>query len=433
MTTGSSSYDYRYSLPVQEHSCYVNPVMTVLSGLGARMSKSWTGADSTLTPKGERTYDTVTYNVVMPNGSVRRKTYRLRRTPSRQKRMGENPFTASGTRVRTCPAKIIEKSECVDFHGNPLHSYVYSTSDDFLSSTPHMEWGPEQDYALYGKLREKIQGEAFNLAVFLGEGRESLATIADAANRIYRSGKALLKGKANDAARILVQGRPKAKIPKDAKSVKDISASKVTAEWFAEHWLQFQYGWKPLLEDCKAAAAHLAYMQNSPRQKVYRAAKLFKGQPKSGYPYAKPVGESRVFGSVKAIVTHVNEARLAGLLDPASLVWEKLPYSFVVDWFVPIGDYLSACELSRSLTATYVISKGFKAFSNTVVQTGYTPKYIFLTGEAWMESWHITRDVVTDLPVPPPTLKGLEKSASFSHCVSAVSLLISAFPRFGNR
>jgi hypothetical protein len=32
--------------------------------------------------------------------------------------------------------------------------------------------------------------------------------------------------------------------------------------------------------------------------------------------------------------------RNLGLTDPLSVAWELIPYSFVVDWFVPIGTYL---------------------------------------------------------------------------------------------
>jgi hypothetical protein len=30
-----------------------------------------------------------------------------------------------------------------------------------------------------------------------------------------------------------------------------------------------------------------------------------------------------------------------GLTHPGSVLWERLPWSFVVDWFIPIGTYLS--------------------------------------------------------------------------------------------
>lgn len=38
-----------------------------------------------------------------------------------------------------------------------------------------------------------------------------------------------------------------------------------------------------------------------------------------------------------------------GLINPASLVWELIPYSFVVDWFVPIGPVLQALTAPAGL------------------------------------------------------------------------------------
>jgi len=38
-----------------------------------------------------------------------------------------------------------------------------------------------------------------------------------------------------------------------------------------------------------------------------------------------------------------------GFLNPINLVWEILPFSFVVDWFLPIGPYLEAASAFNGL------------------------------------------------------------------------------------
>jgi hypothetical protein len=51
-----------------------------------------------------------------------------------------------------------------------------------------------------------------------------------------------------------------------------------------------------------------------------------------------------VRASLQADITNPNlyKANALGLINPASVVWELVPYSFVVDWFVPVGGFLSS-------------------------------------------------------------------------------------------
>lgn len=53
-------------------------------------------------------------------------------------------------------------------------------------------------------------------------------------------------------------------------------------------------------------------------------------------------GRYVVKAGIKAHVTNDTLAQLGshGLLNPAALAWELFPVSFVIDWFVPIGDFL---------------------------------------------------------------------------------------------
>lgn len=36
--------------------------------------------------------------------------------------------------------------------------------------------------------------------------------------------------------------------------------------------------------------------------------------------------------------------KLLGFTNPAAVLWEATPFSFVVDWFLPIGDYLKTLD-----------------------------------------------------------------------------------------
>jgi hypothetical protein len=45
----------------------------------------------------------------------------------------------------------------------------------------------------------------------------------------------------------------------------------------------------------------------------------------------------------------VRRAVALGVANPASIAWELVPYSFVVDWFVPVGNTLEAMTATAGL------------------------------------------------------------------------------------
>jgi hypothetical protein len=218
--------------------------------------------------------------------------------------------------------------------------------------------------------------------------------------------------------------------------MKGVRKQEVTKEWFASNWLQLQYGWKPLIEDVKSAAAHLAYLMNRPVNMTYRASYKTDGKPKPNSSAWDVSGYSIRVGSVKAILSHISEVRLLGLMDPASLVWEKLPYSFVADWFIPIGDYLSARGLDSSLTGKYVLTRYDRLYVSgysNIYQNMYSCRVDFSGGGYFYETVTVSRTISTSLPVPRPVFKPLSESLTWGHAVNAVALLVNAFPRFGTR
>jgi hypothetical protein len=39
-----------------------------------------------------------------------------------------------------------------------------------------------------------------------------------------------------------------------------------------------------------------------------------------------------------------------GVVNPLSIAWEVIPFSFVVDWFIPVGQVLEACTATMGLS-----------------------------------------------------------------------------------
>jgi hypothetical protein len=144
------------------------------------------------------------------------------------------------------------------------------------------------------------------------------------------------------------------------------------------------------------------------------------------------VGSTRA--QLIARLSEVDTVKLVGLLDPASVAWELLPYSFVVDWFIPIGQYLAARALPNALTGVFVTTKtrlvechvtGLADSDNGIVKNVYMAP----PGRTDATDLTVTRTVSTTLTVPLPTWKTLDKVASWQHAANAVALLSQRFWR----
>lgn len=103
-----------------------------------------------------------------------------------------------------------------------------------------------------------------------------------------------------------------------------------------------------------------------------------------------------------------------GLLNPALLWWELLPYSFVVDWFLPVGDVLTS--LTAGIGMDGVV--GGLVYENEHVET--------YGGRPWMTIHDVQRIPVNGLPVFLPFRLGATDQ-SWQHVVSAISLLAQRF------
>jgi hypothetical protein len=124
----------------------------------------------------------------------------------------------------------------------------------------------------------------------------------------------------------------------------------------SKNWLELQYGWKPLLQDVHGAAKSLAFL-NSGTFMVQTARSSSTVTNSEGGPLIVP-GEKTSSGNWMLITQteikfgmryRIGEPLSAflsqiGFNNPISLAWELIPYSFVVDWFLPIGEYLTGLK-----------------------------------------------------------------------------------------
>lgn len=384
-------------------------------------TRSWNGANSLGYPPRPKEYQTITIpGRTLLNGTVLPPlTYRKRKwndLPKRARTLGENNYTLS-----------YEKTAEDHISFNRAWSGYETVMVGHASTLT--KWTANDDLVLISKLREAILGSDLNLGVSLAEAPKALSLIGDSARRLALAGRNFRKGNIHAAMNILTKGTAQEGLLKKA------------PKRSASAWLELQYGWKPLLDDMYNAAVFIHHQTSAPRKVVVSATrfaggqKVYKDKPfVSSYAGGLSISLNREFThskKVRAIIKDASIPSLVGLTDPAAILWELTPYSFVADWVIPIGSYLDALRTVRSINATYVTTEKKREFQHDPIYTFTEP----LSNLSWWdrpddfeyEKLSFSRTVSTTLQVPLPAVKPWAKISTVGHALNAVALLVSAF------
>ena len=117
--------------------------------------------------------------------------------------------------------------------------------------------------------------------------------------------------------------------------------------------------------------------------------------------------------------------RSLGLMDPLSVVWELIPYSFVVDWFIPIGTYLENLNTIPSLRGRFMTTT-LRRFSGSAVSISPSYKWAVVptthTSQVFLD-----RKISTSLSVPKPSFNSFEDAMSPKRIWNAIALAVQRF------
>lgn len=113
----------------------------------------------------------------------------------------------------------------------------------------------------------------------------------------------------------------------------------------ADAWLSFRFGVLPLLGEIHAATTSL--LEPLPVKRVEGRA----SSNASGTRITTESSNWQVFDvklhakwAAEVVISNPNLflAERSGLLNPASIAWEAVPFSFVIDWFLPVGQLIAS-------------------------------------------------------------------------------------------
>lgn len=117
-------------------------------------------------------------------------------------------------------------------------------------------------------------------------------------------------------------------------------------------WLEYHFGWEPLVKDIQSTMkildSPIPYKRVSASGKASFDQSIVTQDINTDFfrRYATVTRRNTVqvkFGArVECVNPNLHLAESMGLINPLILAWELIPFSFVVDWFTGVGNYLQS-------------------------------------------------------------------------------------------
>lgn len=343
---------------------------------------------------------------------------------------------------------------------------IYSPSSAWVNcSNSGYTWDFDPRQVAINRLLESLKQSKGNLLTSLAESGKTAAMVANTATRLataFRSLKKLRLAECGEALGINFTSRYTKRFYFNAaqlrmkerhrkyKHIRHPSGRVSTdlQQFAANTWLELSYGWRPLLSDIHSQAENLARVlvkhefvtrsgRASAKADKKTTWKVLDGNEGLWETSYTSIQTSRVTYVVRYRIQDglLNTANTFGLLNPLEVAWEIVPFSFVVDWFLPIGNALS------NLTATtgLIFHGGSESIIRTIQVQGKArstgkrldqgSQWKTLTidggGNGSLNADSKDRYILTDFPsVKFPSFKD---PRSFARAASAIALLQSVF------
>jgi hypothetical protein len=268
----------------------------------------------------------------------------------------------------------------------------------------------------------KLKHQSVNLAVAFAERKQTMELFSSNAKTIARQVTNF-----------------KGKHPKDWGNV-------VKGNWknTPNRWLELQYGLKLLISDVQGACQALDSIE-TPNTYLAKVSGVTGDNSEStwnkysnltsiNYFLVRERWKHRCRVVLYYKLRNPVLARFAslGLTNPFELAWEKLKYSFVIDWFLPVGNWLSTLDADfgwdfHSGTLTKYTVGGS---DSVYLQSGPTPSFqrVDWNGPAYKANgFSMVRTLYASSPWAG--LPNFKNPLSSQHVANAMSLLSQAFRR----
>lgn len=206
-------------------------------------------------------------------------------------------------------------------------------------------------------LLSKAKGHQWNVPVFVLEGRKTAQMVYARATQMVFAIRALRKGRFDVFLDNLHKVDRRDSKHRKARRAFNSDFGRDPVKAASNMWLEYTYGWTPFMSDVRNATLTLmdtvekepnreARFSGSAKseQHVFRPDHRWEVSPDCSGPYFADVKDS-VRYIWRAAPNDLDLPARFGLMNPLEIALELFPFSFVADWFIPIGDYLAALDV----------------------------------------------------------------------------------------
>lgn len=322
-------------------------------------------------------------------------------------RLRANPYTSSYGR-----------NDSYSVFGN-VKAAAYAPGINTTQQGPSLSFAQTAKTSAYNTAYARIRGKLYkgnaNLGVTLGSYKQSRDMIVDRSKKIGDSA-------ADMYYRLSKNPKLLRRVARRVARRKELGTDK---ESVSGAYLENIFGWQPLFQDIHAACETVIQLANQVEGVNGKGRSSFGNSYASGTISTMVHGEVRV--TVAALVTIENPnlwlAERAGLLNPAAVGWDLVPWSFVVNMFTNLGqlvnsitDFVGLTFDKQSVTTCYksVCSERRVSTNNTA-----SPLYGGTISDSTL--WRKERTVGS---IPKPSFQFKMPEASWELAAIAVSLAV---------
>lgn len=295
------------------------------------------------------------------------------------------------------PGIICLSGSLTDVYGRPSNQTIVGVNEyngahtaDLIDSS---EWDLQRR-ASHAKLYKKLADQKANLLDIARTYVESRNMVVARLTQLLRAARALRRLDMRGVQSALNLRRP----------------PKLKEKKFSRQWLELSYGWVPLLSDIYQITTdtfdtRLGFIRGKTTWvKDVDIAFLVKGG----------IAKARFYGTQKTVITAalfadldqglIKSASQYGLTNPALTVWESVPWSFIVDWVLPVGEWLESLSALQGLRISNasVTTRAEVTGSMQIEESLYPNDYRIVNhGVIKVSNFKMHRGLGIDTPPPP--------------------------------